>query len=294
MDLTLAKRLSIALASTLLLPAVPVFAVLAGFSGAGYVISGSTLAHDQAVGFQAAWQAYVGLVANLLSGELGNSLSYGVPVSVLLGKAWTNSALLIVTALVFAFVFGTAASVLAALRPRIMSRVEFVYAFMASVPFVVFLTIAPRDFLTQPLTAQMVAGCALGLYPSLSVFRTISTRIQDLQKAPFVCALRAFGFAERTIWFRIAIRPLAFDAIALGESILAFVFGFLFLAEAAIGVQGLGSIFVSATKRFDYPVLIGCCISVLWLLFLYGVGVEYAARLVPKLNRIPTRNKHHA
>lgn len=285
MNLTLTKRFLIAMACSLLLPAIPVFAVLAGFSGAGYVISGSTLANGQAVGFQVAWQTYVGLVANLLSGNLGNSISYGVTVSDLLSHAWRNSALVIISAILFAYLVGIGASVAAVIQPRILKNGQHIFAFVASIPFVVYLTVAPLELLANPIFAQIVAGCALGLYPSLSVFRTISARLHDLQGAPFVCSLRAFGFDERAIWLRMSIRPLAFDAIALGESILAFVFGFLFFAEAAIGIQGLGSIFVGATRRFDYPVIIGFCITVLWMLFAYGAIVERAARMLPVMNQ---------
>lgn len=291
---SLRNRLLITLTCTLLLPAVPIFAVLAGFSGAGYVIAGSTMVQGQATGFSVAWNAYLVIMTNLVSGDFGTSLSYGVPVISLLGKAWANSAPIIIYAFLFAYMAGAGVSLLSALQRKVFGPVQNAYAFLASIPFIVYLTIAPRDLLAHPVAAQLIAGCSLGIYPSLSVSRTISARIRDLQTAPFICALHSFGFNEYSIWFRMAIRPVAFDAIALGESVLAFVFGFLFFAEAAIGVQGLGAIFVSATKRFDYPVIIGCCIIVLWLLFVYGVIVECFARLVPTLNRGANRwsNNH--
>lgn len=219
----------------------------------------------------------------LLRGDLGESSTYGQPVTTVIGQRLWPTVLLLGTSLVLAAVLGTVVGTW--LSRRLGSTVDTVVSLAAvgsySIPvfwfslllilvFGVWLHALPTSGMISPggqpggwsaagdIAAHMVLPVAalssvyLGQYLRLS-----RTTVHDTLQEDYVKAARAAGFGERTIMFRFALRNALLPIVTVFGLHMGLVLAGAVLTETVFSWPGLGSLLYQAILARDIPLVTG-------------------------------------
>jgi peptide/nickel transport system permease protein len=98
---------------------------------------------------------------------------------------------------------------------------------------------------------------------SLAVFwwaylaRLVRGSMLEVLEQPYVRTGRAYGLAERTLRYRVALRNALVPIVALGGLLIGYILTGTVYAEEIFNRPGLGSLAVSAVGNRDWPVVRG-------------------------------------
>jgi peptide/nickel transport system permease protein len=79
----------------------------------------------------------------------------------------------------------------------------------------------------------------------------------EVLEQPYVRTGRAYGLAERTLRYRVALRNALVPIVALGGLLIGYILTGTVYAEEIFNRPGLGSLAVSAVGNRDWPVVRG-------------------------------------
>ena len=212
------------------------------------------------------YEQYFTYMGNLLSGDLGNSLTNNAQISDLLTEHGRNSLLLGAVAFVLVFAIGIPLGMLAAVRRNTFldgGIMTFSVGGMAVPNFwLALLTIwlfasilgwlpsagccGPRDIVLPAIVLAM-EGIAL------TVRMTRSAMLESLNQ-DYVRTLRAGGLSERRVIGRHVFRNALVPIISLAGLRIGQIIGYALVVETIFGWPGLGQVLVNAVLRRDYPV----------------------------------------
>ena len=244
------------------------------------------------------WQ-YLRYLGNILRGDFGPSFKYkdytvteliwgGFPVSLRIG----------LTAIVLAFLVGTALGALAALRQN--SRLD--YAVMATA----MVGIAIPNFVVAPLLS-LVFGVYLGLLPVAGwgggslrnmvlpvvalalpqiayIARLTRGSLIEVLRTNYVRTARAKGLPERLVLLRHAIRAALPPVVSyLGPATAGVITGSVVI-EQIFGIPGIGRYFVQAALNRDYTLVLGVVVFYGGIIVLFNLAVDLVYGLLdPKV-----------
>jgi peptide/nickel transport system permease protein len=118
------------------------------------------------------------------------------------------------------------------------------------------------SMLGSTLTHLVLPAVAIAAYPAGVVARMVRASVLDVSRETHVQMLRAFGFRERTIFNRFAMR-LAWSPVA---QVVALVFAYslvnTFLVESIFDWPGLGSYAADSIIYLDTPAIVGITLFV--------------------------------
>lgn len=196
-------------------------------------------------------------------------IAQGIPVSLTIGLA----------AMFFAFVFGTALGIAAALRQN--TRVDY------SLMGVAMLGISIPNFVIAPILILLLAvyagwlpaggwdwSIASMVLPVMTLSLPVTAYISRLTRASmievmhsnFIRSARAKGLSERQVIRRHALRPALLPVISfLGPATAGMISGSVVI-ERIFSIPGLGSYFVQGALNRDYTLVMGVVIF-------YGVAI---------------------
>jgi oligopeptide transport system permease protein len=232
---------------------------------------------------------YVRYLGNILRGDFGPSFKYkdysvteliwgGFPVSLRIG----------LSAIVLAFLIGTALGAIAALRQN--SRID--YAVMATA----MTGIAVPNFVVAPLLS-LVLGVYLGLLPvggwgggairnmvlpviALAlpqiayIARLTRGSLIEVLRANYVRTARAKGLPERLLLLRHAMRAALPPVVSyLGPAAAAVITGSVVI-EQIFGIPGIGRYFVQAALNRDYTLVLGVVVFYGGIIVLFNLAVD--------------------
>lgn len=222
-------------------------------------------------------------LANLARGNLGFSFANRQPVLAVIGERIPATALLTLTALVFAAVAGVALGVLSARRPyswldNVTSAVALVgfslpvfwLAQILIIAFALWLGWLPAQGMESLREPQQGLGRVLDvgahlLLPALALsarFLAINSRITrasmlEVLGRDFVTTARAKGLGEGRVLTRHALPNAMLPVV----TIIGYNFGFALagsaLVETVFGWPGIGRLLYDSIAARDYPVLLG-------------------------------------
>ncbi len=235
---------------------------------------------------------------NILSGNLGESWTYKVPVSELLGQRLLATFLLSLCATVFAWVIAVPLGVLAALKKdSFFDRLSSVLAYGAlSFPDFFFALLAlyfaastglfplggftsiEHDFLSGPAKLGDIAyhlalpTLVLGLGGVAGIMRLMRANFLDVIRADYITTARAKGLRERTVMFKHALRNAINPLISSFGFALAHLLSGALIIEFVFNYPGLGQLIYQALLREDQfvvlaAVLLSCTMLVAGNLF---------------------------
>lgn len=260
---------------------------------------------------QPAYKRYYTWASTILSGDLGYSRTYRIPVNELLGEKLLNSFILSMSALILAILIAIPLGVLSALRPG--SKLDYFFNFFAfagiSVPsfwlgivliiiFSIFLGVLPAGgtFTIGMDTADSSAifwdrvkylilpTCTLAYVQIGTFLRFTRSSMMEAMRNDYIRTAKAKGLSRQVvIWkhgFRNALIPII--------TILALSFSGLFsgalITETVFAYQGVGKLTYDSILSNDYNVaMISFIISVSMVLFFNFVADLLYALVDPRI-----------
>jgi peptide/nickel transport system permease protein len=221
---------------------------------------------------------YFRWLSSAVTGDLGESTYFRVPVS---GLVWARS--------VSTFLLGTAAFAIALTFAVPLSLIGVRYkskTIAAFIDLLILLTAStPRIVLSLfalaisvRLTASAVDASAAVLFwlaalalsaPLVSNFvAQFHGELQRTMREDFIKLARAKGLTESVVIVRHAVRPAINPLLTIAGLSLGGVLGGSVIVESVLGRQGLGTLMVSAVRARDLPLVMGIVLftsTAVWL-----------------------------
>lgn len=208
----------------------------------------------------------------VVKGDLGESISFRLPVLDLVWKRFLSTGFLGLIAL---FIAVTVSLLLAVISVRYRNRflngfIEFLVLISASTPRIVLALVAlaltvritgpSAGSSTGSIVTTIAAALALAI-PLISLFLAQAHEgLKEAMQEDFVKYARAKGLSEWSVIFRHAIRPALHPVLTLFGLSLGALLGGSVIVEAVLGWPGIGSLVVAAVKTRDIPVVMGVVI----------------------------------
>ena len=232
---------------------------------AAYVGSESTMSEEAKAEIAEYWglndppvERFLTWAGHTLHGDLGNSITYNMPVSTVIFERFQYSLALILAAWILSGVLGFVLGILAALhKGRILDK--------GIKTFCLLLQSAPVFWFG--LLMLTVFSILLGWFPlpaiTLSILRvgkiTLYTRqkLIEILHSDYILFAKARGESTKQLVMRHGLRNIAMPAITLQFASFSELFGGIALAETVFSYPGLGSAVTAAAMNADAPLLIG-------------------------------------
>ena len=211
------------------------------------------------------WRQFLSYWAGVLRGDLGRSLSMGIPVHEALLSTFPATFRLAVTGITIAVVVGIGLGVLAAVRSGgwldtvVMilalggvSIPAFWFGLLLILLFAVTLGIAPVTGGGVLLPAIAVAMPAMGF-----TARLVRSSMLDVLTADYLTTARARGVSERRIVFKHALKNSFIPVLTVLGLLFGQLLGGTVVIESVFARQGLGRTLVLAIQSRDIPLVQG-------------------------------------
>lgn len=221
---------------------------------------------------------YLRWLSGAVTGDLGESTYFRIPVS---GLIWTRSVstfLLGTAAFAIALMFAVPLSLIAVRykSKMIAAFVDLSILVTASTPRIVLALVALA--VSVRLTSSVMNGSSAILFwlaalalsaPLISVFLAqLHGELQRTMREDFINLARAKGLSESAVIFRHAVRPALNPILTIAGLSLGSVLGGSVIVESVLGRQGLGTLMVSAVRTRDVPLVMGIVLftsTTVWL-----------------------------
>lgn len=259
----------------LVIPLIPILIIYLGVSSPEYVIHG-TLNMDVSQK-TSIWELYIQILQNLITLDLGNSISSGQPVISEIINGFAESFKSAFPALILSYIIGTLIGVKLS---KGSTNKNNKYDFIFYVPMIVFsyLFLFMADKLGIDFTSgikYVFAIIILAIYPTFIVSKSFSTNYQSLITSDYYRFHLASGFSKKSILKKFTARYFAIEYLVFFENIAIYLFGFIYFVEAPFAIHGVGYKFVTGIQRFDYPLIIGFCIVSIILFSVINIIVDF-------------------
>jgi peptide/nickel transport system permease protein len=218
---------------------------------------------------------YWNWITGFLRGDMGDSYSYHVPVSSLLGDALANSFKLAALAFVLVVPLSIVGGVIAALkRDRPLDRVitigglslavvpEFVTGIMLILIFGLWLDVLPVSA-DAPTGADPLTQLEYLILPALTLVIVLFGYIARITRAGTIESLEADytrtavlkGLPRRTVVRRHVLRNSLLPTIAVIATQTGYLIGGLVVIETLFNYHGMGRLIFTALQQKDFPLL---------------------------------------
>jgi len=211
-------------------------------------------------------------LGRILSGNFGDSVTFGQSIPSLVASRIEPSAYLITYGLLLAVVFGSVLGIVAAIRSgsvadfsiRILATAIFAMpAFWVGLVLSLILGIQLGWFpvsgyepgLAGALRTLTLPAIAIALSLIAVVLRTLRASMKRVLGTEYVEAARARGYSESRVIGKHALRNAVTPTISVLAVVLGFLIGGTAVIEQVFSIPGLGSLLVQAVERRDYPVV---------------------------------------
>ena len=219
---------------------------------------------------------YFRWLSGAVTGDLGESTYFRVPVSGLVWMRSLSTVLLGIAAFAIALTVAVPLSLIGArYKSRtIASFIESLILVTASTPRIVLalVALAISVRLTTPARSSVVLFWLAALVlsaPLISVFLAqLHGELQRTMREDFIKLARAKGLSESAVILRHAIRPALNPVLTIVGLSLGAVLGGSVIVESVLGRQGLGTLMVSAVRARDLPLVMGIVLftsTAVWL-----------------------------
>jgi peptide/nickel transport system permease protein len=218
---------------------------------------------------QPLWRQYLSGLGGLFTGDLGYSLTYGQPVTGLIGSALPSTLKFTGLSLLFGIALAVVVSLAAnysrrqwlrslfnALPPLFVSVPTFVLGILVLQVLSFELHLVPAAD-NGSFTALIAPAAVLGVMTAGPLAQVFTGSIGTTRAKPFIRTLKARGADDRYAFRRGVLRNSALPVLTLlglscGELIAGSV-----VTEAVFARNGIGSLTVSAVSTQDMPVVQG-------------------------------------
>jgi len=240
---------------------------------------------------QPLWTQYLTFLWRLVHGDLGTSVTFGLPVAGVVARRVARTAELAAASLGLAIAIGVPSGMLSAVRPR--------GAWSQLVTLGVIGLLAVPNFWLGLLLMNLLAlrahwlpvagtgGIAFLAMPAAAVAARLVAVISQTTRASLVEVLTedyirtaaAKGLARATLLVRHALRPALIPVVTVIGLQAGYLLGGSLVIESLFGWQGLGQAMVTAVSTRDYFLVQGITVFyvIAFLLLNLLVDLSYAA-----------------
>ncbi len=223
---------------------------------------------------------YASWLGGALTGDLGESFLYRIPVGSLVVSRFLKTATMALLAFVIAVALSFGLALLSVLYPRrfLKGATELIILLTASTPRMVLALFALVMMLQLSFaagaagadsSAQLIAGAIVLAIPLISIFvAQLRDALADVMKEDFVRLARAKGLSESTVVIHHALRAAVNPFLTIAGLSLGGLLGGSVIVEAVLGWPGLGALTVSAVRARDVPLVMGIVLlasAAVWL-----------------------------
>jgi peptide/nickel transport system permease protein len=206
---------------------------------------------------------YFRWLSGAVTGDLGESTYFRVPVSGLVWARSSSTFLLGIAAIAIALTFAVPLSIdgVRYNSTTLAAFIDFLILVTASTPRIVLALVALA--ISVQLTASAMNSSSAVLFwlaalalsaPLISVFLAqFHGELQRTMREDFIKLARAKGLSESAVILRHAIRPALNPILTIAGLSLGSVLGGSVIVESVLGRQGLGPLMVSAVRARDLP-----------------------------------------
>jgi len=227
--------------------------------------------------------------ANLLRGDLGNSLFYQMSVVKVITQRIEPTLMLMLLGLLFAILIGVPAGIIAALgRNTFIDRIVMILAMIGVstpnfwlglnlillfsikwnlFPATGYVPISEAGLLTS-MYYLILPGISLGLQNAADLARLMRSSMLDVISSDYVRTARAKGVSEFVVIMKHALRNAMIPTLTTIGLSVARLAGGAVVTETVFNIPGAGRLAISAIMRRDYGVIQG---HILFAAMLYVV-----------------------
>ena len=253
------------------------------------------------------WQQYLHFLQRLLTGDLGSSFVFNMPVATLIAQKLPATLELTLIAVLFASAVGIPLGIYAGYRPdNIAARVIMAASILGfSVPtfwiglmlimvFAVQFGILPaggrgetRALFGVPFSFLTLDGWSHLILPALnlSLFkmsmmcRLAASGTREVMLTDTIKFARAAGISERTILRRHVLKLISIPLVTVFGLELGSTLAFALVTETIFSWPGLGKLIVDSITSLDRPVMVAylMLVSALFVVINLCVDLAYAA-----------------
>ena len=241
---------------------------------------------------------YLGALGGFLTGNYGYSVQTGTPVSTLIVEALPGTIALSVSAFLLAVILALLIAVLATTRTfgRVGDVVRSLPAFMVSLPTfwlgIVIIQVVSFQLGWVPIIgattvqALILPTLTLAVPISAPLSQVLIRSIDEVQRQPFIQAVRARGAGEAWIFWRNVLRNAMLPALTMAGLLFGELVGGAVVTEAVFGRAGIGQMTVQAVANRDTPVLLAVVVIAATLYVLINLLVDLLYPVLdPRLRR---------
>lgn len=220
------------------------------------------------------WKQYLRFLANLLQGDLGNSIITGYPVSAQIVRVLPYTLQLTFSAIIIGYILGIPLGISAAVKRnsfvdyfnRIFSLIGLsIPAFYLGILLMYLFSIKLRLFpvvgggdlwdLGSNLRHLFLPALSLGLVMTAYITRMTRSSLLNVLREDYIRTARSKGIPGKIVLFKHALRNALIPIVALGGLYAVVLIGSSVMIEIVFSRPGLGSLMVGAIKQRDYTTL---------------------------------------
>lgn len=246
-------------------------------------------------------------LGKVLSGDLGYSYFFNLPVAGLIAQRVPATLLLVIGAVLGAFVIGTVLGVLASRKPNgllsqfinTLSLVGFAApVFWTGIMLVILFASVLPIFPVSGMRAVDSAGSGgfadaldvlhhlvlpaltLGLVYLAQYSRLSRASMLDVLGSDFIRTARAKGLAERVVLYKHALRNAVLPVVTILGLQFGNVMAGAILVETVFNWPGLGRLAFESVLRRDYPTILGVLLFSSIVVVVMNLLTDYCYRLI--------------
>ena len=221
---------------------------------------------------------YVRWLSGAVTGDLGESTYFRVPVSGLLRTRSVSTFLLGIAAFAIALTIAVTLSLIGVRynSPPIAAFIDLLILVTASTPRIVLALVALA--ISVRLTASAMDSSSVVLFwlaalalsaPVISaLLAQFYGELRRTMQEDFITLARAKGLNETAVILRHAVRPALNPVLTIAGLSLGGVLGGSVIVESVLGREGLGTLMVTAVRVRDLPLVMGIVLftsTAVWL-----------------------------
>ena len=239
---------------------------------------------------------------NILTGNLGESITYRAPVLQLIVERMPATLLLMVSSLSFAVFLGLMLGVASAVKFRtktdltisIISAIgyslpTFVLGLILIMVFAVWFPVFPMlgmsstggvsglGYYSDVLQHLILPSITLGTVTVTMITRLTRMRMLEVMQEDYVTTARAKGISEMKVIFKHALKNASLPVVTIIGMEVGYIFAGAVLTETVFSWPGLGQLLATAVFARDYPLIMGMftIITVMMLLSILATDLIY-------------------
>ena len=242
----------------------------------GYAYAGTVEALRHELGLdKPLYEQYLTWMGGVLQGDLGRSLWTKESILLELARRFPVTLELTLLTIIISVTFGIGVGILSAIRQEswidYIGRVVAIMALAMPVFWLAILVVVIPAIYWRwtplwtyvTLTADPLENLKIMIFPALvfglsragPIMRIMRSSMLEVQRQDYIRTAWAKGLRERTVVFKHAIKNALIPVVSIIGLQIHFYLGGSVIIETIFRLPGMGSFFVEALIRLDYPVV---------------------------------------